>query len=163
MTGRIQIIGVGNAARGDDGIGRAVARSLAERLGSGAGIMESNGEAAALIAAFEGHDAVVLVDASKGGGPPGALRRWDVPEILQADVPADPSSHGLGVGHAIKLAAVLGRLPPLVVIYTVEGEDFTLGAGLSQPVADSIAPATEVIAGEVMRLAKGWRGEARLA
>jgi hydrogenase maturation protease len=47
-------------------------------------------------------------------------------------------SHQLGFGSAIGLAQALGRLPVRLILHGIQGSDFTLGAGLSDPVAGAI-------------------------
>ncbi len=48
------------------------------------------------------------------------------------------STHAFGVGDAVELARALGRLPARVVVYGVEGADFTAGAPLSAAVESAV-------------------------
>jgi hydrogenase maturation protease len=122
----MMVIGVGNDWRGDDGAGLAVAR-----LAGGA---EHSGDCTRLVDAWAGEEAVALVDASSSGVPPGTVLRLDA---AAGPLPAQAlrsSTHAFGVAEAIELARALGRLPPVVLVYAIEGDRFDAGAGLSPPV-----------------------------
>ena len=57
------------------------------------------------------------------------------------------SSHHFGVADAIELARALGRLPPALRVYAIEGEDFGAGRALSPAVAQAVdAVAAELAA-----------------
>ncbi|HUA40908.1 MAG TPA: hydrogenase maturation protease [Streptosporangiaceae bacterium] len=144
--GRTVVIGVGNDFRGDDGAGPAVLARLAGVVPAGVHLVASDGEPANLLMAWDGASLAIVVDAVQAGpAPPGTLHRAVIaaPDALpgSAAVPEDASitgSHQLGVGSAIGLAQVLGRLPARLIVHGIQGGDFTLGASLSQPVADAI-------------------------
>jgi hydrogenase maturation protease len=141
------VIGVGNAYRGDDAAGLVVARRLRER---GVEAIEQEGEPVALIDVFAARDAVVLVDAVQSGAPPGTVHRFDVSDgPLPRELRGSTSTHAVGLGEAIELARALGRLPPLVVVYGVEGARFATGVGLSYEVEAALAPLVEAISGEL--------------
>jgi hydrogenase maturation protease len=70
------VLGVGNPWRRDDGAGLAVARLLAGT--PGVEVLEREGEPASLIDAWDGADALWLVDAVSSGAVPGTLHRIDV-------------------------------------------------------------------------------------
>ena len=127
------MIGIGNPDRGDDGVGRVLARRLRARAAPGIEVRECDGEATGLMAAWEGAEEVVLVDACRGAGPPGSIHDFDATEIEgSASTPLrHGSTHSFGVTAAIGLARALRRLPPRLVVYAIEGGRFGEGAGLS--------------------------------
>jgi hydrogenase maturation protease len=144
----VVVVGVGNAYRGDDGAGLAVAESLRARVGSGVEVVTCEQEASRVIDAIEGRDAAVLVDASSSGAPPGTIHRFDA---SAEPVPARSfrsSTHAFGVGEAIELARALGKLPGTVVVYGIEGERFTAGEGLSPAVDAAVESAASAVMGE---------------
>ena len=59
------------------------------------------------------------------------------------------STHAFGVGDAVELARALGRLPERVVVYGIEGADFTAGAGLSTQVAAAVQRVVDELEEEV--------------
>jgi hydrogenase maturation protease len=137
-NGPILLIGVGNEYRSDDGVGLFVVRDLHRRFGDELRIIEHSGEGASLMEAWNGVDAVLLVDAVVSGEPAGFVHRIDV---ARGGVPARFacfSSHAFGVVEAFALARELHRLPPVALLYGVEGESFDTGAGLSNSVVKSI-------------------------
>jgi hydrogenase maturation protease len=151
MTGCV-LVGVGNAYRGDDGVGIAVTDRLRALLPAGVEVVVCEQEASRVIDALEGRDAAVVVDAGSSGAAPGTLHRFDA---AAGPVPARAfrsSTHAFGVGEAIELARALGKLPPVVIVYAVEGSEFWAGEGLSEAVAAAVEPATEAILAELATL-----------
>ena len=145
----VVVVGVGNAYRGDDGAGLAVAESVRGRVTEGVEVVTCEQEASRVIDAIEGRDAAVLVDAASSGAPPGTIHRFDA----SADpVPARSfrsSTHAFGVGEAVELARALGKLPRVVVVYGVEGQEFAAREGLSEAVAAAVEPAAEAVLEEL--------------
>jgi hydrogenase maturation protease len=146
-TGRRILLCVGNPDRGDDAIGRRVG----VLLGSLAPLerVECDGEATRILAALEGARAAIIVDASFSGAPPGTVRRFDLdsePAPLCADV--GWSSHGFGLAEAIGLGRALGGLPPVCVLFAIEGESFAPGAPLSAGAEAGAAEAARLILAE---------------
>jgi hydrogenase maturation protease len=129
------IIGVGNEYRGDDGVGLTIARQVRAAALPGVQVREESGEGAALIDAWQGADVVILCDAVRSGAAVGTIHRL---EAHRQPIPAGffrYSTHAFSVAEAVELARALGQLPPHLVLYGVEGSDFTAGIGLSPPVA----------------------------
>jgi hydrogenase maturation protease len=136
-TGRRPVIvGVGNAARGDDAAGLLVARRL--------GGIELEGDASALLELFDGVLDAIVIDTMRSGSPPGTTHRFDASEApLPASVRSSSSTHAIGIAEAIELARTLGRLPARVVVYGIEGARFEAGAVMSDSV---VAAIDEVVA-----------------
>jgi hydrogenase maturation protease len=135
---KVLVVGIGNPDRGDDGIGRLVARRLIGRVPRDVVILERCGDALALIDDWAGRDAVILVDAATPGSTPGRIHRID---LLQESIPTDvslSSTHAFGVADAVGLARSLGLLPRDLVAYAIEGADFDPGAPVSRKVAASL-------------------------
>jgi hydrogenase maturation protease len=130
----IRVVGVGNPGRGDDAAGREVARRLRMREPSGLDIQECEGDATSLLSAWEGAQEVVVVDACQGAGSPGHVHAFEAADVERLGARRGVSTHGLGVAEAVGLARALGRLPPHLVIYAIEGSDFGVGSALTPPV-----------------------------
>jgi hydrogenase maturation protease len=132
------LIGVGNAWRGDDGAGLAVARRVREQAPAGVDVREIEGDATALVETWAGADRVVVVDAAASGAPPGTVRRFDArAQPLPAHL-LRSSTHAFGVPDAIELARALGRLPRALDVYAIEGERFVAGDRLSPAVERAV-------------------------
>jgi hydrogenase maturation protease len=146
---RIVVIGVGNEYRSDDGAGITVARRLRERFLTKITVLEESGEGAALIEAWKGATWVLLVDAVHSGAPPGTIHRL---EARVAPVPTGffhYSTHAFSVAEAIELARSLDQLPPQLIVYGIEGENFAAGVGLSRAVERAVEAVVERAAAEV--------------
>ena len=132
------VIGLGNEFRGDDGVGRVVARRLREAAMPGVTVREESGEGAALMDAWKDAAAVILVDAVQSGAAPGTIHRLDA---TRTPVPSrffHYSTHAFSVAEAVELARALGQLPPRLILYGIEGRDFTAGERLSREVAAAV-------------------------
>ena len=146
---RIAVIGVGNPWRGDDGAGPAVARALDGALPPGATVVETHGEASALIEAWQDADAAIVIDAAVSGGPCGAVHRYDLGHEPPPAPPGDPSGHALGVAYAVALADAIGKLPARAILYAITGRRFDPGAPLSPEVAAAVADVAARVRREV--------------
>jgi len=150
----IVVIGIGNEYRSDDGVGIVVARRLRERFLSKITVLEESGEGAALIDSWKGATWVMLVDAVHSGAPPGTIHRFDA---RAAQIPADffhYSTHAFSVAEAIELARSLDQLPPHLIVYGIEGENFEAGIGLSRAVEQAVERVVERVATEVCEALK---------
>jgi hydrogenase maturation protease len=141
------VIGIGNAWRNDDGAGLAVARLL-DGL-EGADVIEREGEPTSLIDAWEGAEAVWLVDAVSSGAEPGTVHRHDASE---QELPAQlfrTSTHHFGLAEAVELARAVGRLPGRTIVFGIEGKSFDTGETLSPEVEAASARVAEAVREEV--------------
>jgi hydrogenase maturation protease len=153
---RVLVLGIGNLDRGDDAVGRIVARALRDAAPAGVEVAEAGGEATEILERIEARSCVIIVDACVTGAAPGAIQRFDA---VAASLPVsgfDLSSHGLGLHHALELARALGSLPRACLVYAIEGASFETGARLSL----ATATAAERLAREI---AEALQEEARHA
>jgi hydrogenase maturation protease len=132
------VVGIGNAFRGDDGVGLRVVEALRGRAGSGVRIVACEEEPSRLIDAWDGATATVIVDAVASGGTPGAIHRFDASEEPIPTGEFRSSTHAFSLGETIEVARALGRLPARVIVYGIEGSDFTAGNELTDAVATAI-------------------------
>ena len=129
------VIGVGNAWRGDDAAGLAVARRLRGRVQA----RRARGRRRRARRRLGGTPThVVLVDAAASGAAPGTVRRFDAHAGPLAARSLRSSTHAFGVADAVELARALGRLPARLEVYAIEGADFSAGAGLSPAVERAV-------------------------
>jgi hydrogenase maturation protease len=152
VSAGVVVIGVGNAVRGDDGAGLAVAERLTGRVPDRVRVVQCEQEPTRLLDAWRGADAAFVVDACASGAEPGAVRRFDASTIPLPARTFRSSTHAFGVGDAVELARALGELPRRVVVYGIEGSEFAAGAAISEPVAEAVERVAESI---VVELADG--------
>ncbi len=146
MAGRVLVAGVGNLFLGDDGFGPEVVRRLgaARRLPDGVRAVDYGIRGLHLAYdLLEGYDALVVVDAVPGSGPPGRLTVLEVgPDDLGAGG-LDP--HGMApVAVLASLESLGGRLPPTYVVGCTPA-DLEEGIGLSPPVEAAVPEAMDLV------------------
>jgi len=135
---RVLVFGLGNEFRGDDGVGRLVARRLREAGGLGVEVREESGEGASLLEAWKDAGGVILVDAVQSGAAPGTIHRLDA---RAQSIPAKffhYSTHAFSVAEAVELARALNQLPPWLILFGIEGRDFSAGEKISPEVAAAV-------------------------
>ena len=136
------VLGVGNAYRGDDAVGLAVAGRVRERA-PGLEVVVCEQEPIQLLDAWAGADLALLVDAVSSGAPPGTVHRLDA---TAEPVPATVfrgSTHAFGVAEVVELGRALGRLPGRLLVFGVEGAAFSAGDELTPAVAAAVEPLVE--------------------
>jgi hydrogenase maturation protease len=145
------VVGIGNPYRRDDGVGPAVAVRIAELGIPGVRVVRlSDADPADLLDEWAGVEHAVLVDAALGDPPvPGRVRRVAVHELGIGD--GGLSTHGLGVGDAVRLGAILGRLPSRLAVLTVDAADVGPGLGLSALVAGAVPVLVGAVLDELAR------------
>ena len=136
------MLGVGNAYRGDDAVGLAVAGRVRERAPE-LEVVVCEQEPIQLLDAWTGADLALLVDAVSSGAPPGTVHRLDA---TAEPVPATVfrgSTHAFGVAEVVELGRALGRLPGRLLVFGVEGAAFSAGDELTPAVAAAVEPLVE--------------------
>lgn len=144
---RVLVAGVGNLFLGDDGFGPEVARRLARRddLPDGVTVVDYGvGGIHLAYDVLDGCEALIFVDATPRGNPPGSLVVLEV----EADVAAQPvqiDSHAM-VPEAVLGAVVnLGGEPPRTFVVGCEPDDTNERMGLSEAVEAAVDPAVEEV------------------
>jgi hydrogenase maturation protease len=133
---------MGNDLRQDDGFGIEVVRRFIQ-AGTPEGVraIEAGSAGLGLVQELmDGYEALVILDATDRGGPPGTvyLLEAEVPELAeftpeyQQDFLAD--THYTVPSKALILARALGVLPDHSYILGCQPQETELGMGLSEPV-----------------------------
>lgn len=136
------IIGIGNPFRRDDGVGVKVAESLAAAQIPDCIIRVMSGEGAALMACWDGSDSVIVIDAARTGSNPGRIHELDAARENVASDFFHYSSHAFGLAEAIEMSRALMQLPESMIVFGIEGADFSEGMGFSPAVETAAAIAT---------------------
>ncbi|MGW3484357.1 hydrogenase maturation protease [Rhodococcus indonesiensis] len=144
------VIGVGNEYRRDDGVGPAVARAVG-RSRPGWRVLISDGEPTAMLDAWAGTRLAVVVDATVGTGPPGAIRRHEIGDASLARRPRHAGSHSLGPAEAWALSRIRGVDPGRVVVYTLEVAEVGYGVGLTPATAAALPAVVRAVIDECER------------
>ncbi len=134
--GRTLVAGVGNLLMGDDGAGVHAARMLeAEAEPRSFDVIDAGTSLADIVGLLARYDRLILVDAVRGGGSPGTVYEIEVrdPGDLRREQ-APVSLHEMGVGDALRQAALMGIQPREVWIVGVEPGRVDWGIGLTAEV-----------------------------
>jgi hydrogenase maturation protease len=146
----LKIIGVGNAWRSDDAAGLCVIQRLRSAPLPGVILAETPGTAASILAAWEDTADAIVVDAVLSGAPPGTIYRLDAHDSAAAfPVSRSTSSHGWGLAEALALGQVFRNLPSRLIIYGIEGQDFSFGESLSPAIAAALPEVVRRITAEI--------------
>ncbi len=131
------LLGIGNEARRDDGVGLAIARRLELSPPPGCRVEVASPDGASLLEHWRGARAVLTFDAAWASGRPGAVLELG-PDALGPIHPAATSGHRLGLAEAVALARALGEMPDQFEVLAVVGEDFGYGFGLTAAVEAAV-------------------------
>lgn len=153
-----RVIGLGQAAAGDDGVGFAVLDWL-RRRGPRPGVeLMAAREAGALVALLATERRVIIVDAVVGGGAPGAVHTLGLDELARVGL-TPISSHGVGVAEVVALVALLGAAPPSVQMVAVSiARPARPVFGLSPAVAAAVPRAAARVLALLSHIAPGPDG-----
>lgn len=146
---RIVVIGVGNALRGDDAAGLAVADQVRVAAPAGVAVRVCEEEPTRLIDSFGEADVAFVVDAVWTGAPAGTVHRWDASNAPVPSRELRSSTHAIGIGEALELARALGKLPARTVVIGVEGSEFVAREGMTPAVVEGVACASASLLEEV--------------
>jgi hydrogenase maturation protease len=122
MQSTIKVIGFGSH-QGDDQAGWIVAEKLRGRADLGVQVVTLC-DPTRLLEECDDCDLLILIDACVSGGTPGKVQRLKWPS---AAVHYDryTSTHGVTIDDVLQLAERLGRLPRQVVMFVIEGAQFS--------------------------------------
>ncbi len=147
---RIAVIGCGNPARSDDGVGLEVVRQLhaseAFRAHPVVTLLDAGPDGLAVLFAARGASTLIIIDACHTGAEPGAI--FEVPGDTLAAAPRNGFNlHELRWDHALHAGRAMYGLafPADVTVFLIEAQTLGLGIGLSTAAqAASIAVALRV-------------------
>ena len=143
------IIGIGNEYRSDDGLGVIIADKLSNINLNGTRILKQNGEPTLLMDSWKDADKAIVIDAISSGASPGTVKRFDAVEKPLPSQLFHYSTHSFSLADVIELARGLNRLPPSLIIYGIEGKNFTNGFKISTEVEKAVGKIVELIIKEV--------------
>ncbi len=148
---RILVAGIGNVFLGDDGFGVALADRIARHeLPAGVEVRDFGIRGMDLAFAMQdGYDAVVLLDATPRGEPPGTLYVIEVHDA--PDVQTTPDGHGMDPVAVLALVRAFGSVPPRTYVVGCEPQtrmtpdDDDPVVQLSEPVRAALDPAIGLV------------------
>ncbi len=153
MSEAVLVVGIGNEYRRDDRVGLYVARRLAGENEFDLRVVAQSGEGVALMEAWHGARNVIVVDAVQANASAGKIFRFDASLEKIPFTFFHYSSHAFGVAEAIELARALQELPPRLILYGIQGDDFGSGNELTP----EVELAAGQVVGQIQREIHSWR------
>jgi hydrogenase maturation protease len=151
MSPPIVILGVGNLLLSDEGVGVHVAHKLMEMdLPAGVEVIEGGTDGFRLMNVVTEAERLIVVDAVKGGSPPGSIYRFDIKDAPSSPDAYKTSVHQIGILEIVHLSELIGQTPETTVI-GVEPKSLEMGMALSPEVQEKIPKIIELILEEVKR------------
>jgi len=151
------VLGVGNLLFTDEGVGIHAVEALLERYEFPENVSIEDGGVLGmnLLGIISEADQLIVVDAIKNGGAPGALHRLAGDEIPKR-ILAKNSLHQVDLLEALTLCQALDKVPETVIV-GVEPEDIeTLGLELTPPVQEKMDDLIAMVLRELDRLGAGY-------
>ncbi len=145
---RILVLGIGNILWADEGFGVRVVEALhgTRAFPDNVTLLDGGTQGLYLLPYLEEADGVIIVDAVDYGLPPGTLHILHDDEVPAVLASRKVSLHQTGFQEILGLLALRGHTPKRIVLVGVQPElldDY--GGGLTQTVADQVAPAAEKV------------------
>lgn len=148
---KILVIGIGNELRSDDAAGLLVARQLKSLNLSGVQIREFTGDGAGMMDAWVGFPSVFVFDATSPTGQAGSIHRFEAHNQPLPAILFNVSTHSFGLAEAVELGRRLKRIPTELIVYGIEGENFSIGQSVSPAVTVSIQAVSETACAEIRK------------
>jgi hydrogenase maturation protease len=149
---RIMILGVGNLLLSDEGVGVHIARTLMEMdFPPQVRVVEGGTDGFGLMHILLEADRLILVDAIRGGGPPGSIYRFEIEDCPPFPDTYKTSVHQISILEVINLSGLIGP-PPRTTIIGVEPKCLEMGMDLSPEIEAKIPRVIQLVHEEVARL-----------
>ena len=149
--GRVVVLGVGNLLLSDEGVGVHVANKLMEMdLPPEVDVVEGGTDGFRLMNVVTGAARLIVVDAVKGGGPPGSIYRFDIEDAPTYPDEYKTSVHQIGILEVVHLSELIGEAPETTII-GVEPKSLEMGMELSPEVKAKLSRIIELVLEEVNR------------
>jgi len=152
----IRVIGLGNAAAGEDGIGLMILERLERDKYRGVDFLQLGQAGLTLLDLMADAETAMIVDAVQSGQHPGVIHRLEIPrdiERVSALSRSTTSTHAFGLGEAFTLGMALGILPSKVLVFGIEISHVTP----DQKISDSVLKAMEEVALEIIHELEGFQ------
>lgn len=156
---KVLVMGIGNTLLQDDGVGVHVTERFRSsgQAGPGIDVIDGGTIGLSLLPEIEDADAVVIVDASEIGEPPGTLRIFRGEEIDRQLSGKKRSVHEVALYDLFSAAAIRDRCPRERVLIAIQPASTEWGLEPTPEVKAAIPAACEALTS----LTRDWRDAAR--
>lgn len=143
------ILGVGNILLSDEGVGVRIIEAMKEvTLPDNVELLDGGTGALDLLDVMANRDKVIIIDAVKGGGEPGAVYRFG-PEDIRMQRQCFTSVHQVSLLDTLSMARLAGCSPSDIVIFGIEPRRVDWGLELSPKVAAAVPRVIELVLNEL--------------
>ena len=145
----VLVLGVGNILLSDEGVGvRVIEAMRGMALPDNVELLDVGTGALDIIDIIAHREKVIIIDAVRGGGEPGAVYRF-TPNDIAIQSPAPISAHQFDIPGTLNMAVLAGCLPQQIVIFGIEPKRVDWSLELSPEVAAVIPRVIELITSEL--------------
>lgn len=140
------VLGVGSILMMDEGIGIRAIEELQNRyiFPENVELLDGGTSGIELLSYISGKDYLLIIDAIKGGMPPGTVLKVDG-EDVHAKFRTRISPHQIGIADLLASACLTGELPKRLVLYGIEPKTIQMGIGFSEEVKAGFEHLLEVV------------------
>jgi hydrogenase maturation protease len=152
---KITIGGIGSVLLGDDGIGPYVAGTLESdhQFDECVTVADLGTPGLDLVAHLSGIDVVILIDSVKNDAPAGSVTLYRKEDILrQGPMPARMDPHSPALSESLMIADLTGEGPSEILLIGITGEQYEVGAKLSEAARQASEKAVGAVLAELDRL-----------
>jgi hydrogenase maturation protease len=152
---KITIGGIGSVLLGDDGVGPFVVGMLEAgyRFDESVMVADLGTPGLDLVAHLSGIDALILIDSVSNGAPAGTVTLYRKEDILRhGPAPVRMDGHSPVLSESLLIADLAGEGPDEILLIGITGEQYEVGAGLSDAARQAAARAITEVLAELDRL-----------
>jgi len=150
----LNVIGIGNTLRGDDGIGPDIIQRLKNKtLPVPLTLADVGSDAFSLLEYLIGKEPLLIIDCAKMGKEPGTVCKFTLNEGTIHTLDEAVSLHGMSFGEMYRLAQSLGPVCECTLI-GVEPEQIEFGESLSAVVKKQIPVIMNLVIEEAKNYAR---------
>lgn len=148
------IVCIGNPYRGDDNAGLLVCQRLKSLLKTPTQIVELTGDLFLLQDLLREKRWAIIVDSLHNKGQPmcGKIHRFEGTDSIKSQSEYWISTHEIDLATVINLVGHEGKMPTEIIIYGIEGCEFSIGKRMSKPVLDAVEKTVELIKNDISRI-----------
>lgn len=117
-------------------------------LPPGVSVVEGGTDGFRLLNIITEADRLIIIDAVKGGAPPGSIYRFDIGEVRNCPSGFKTSVHQIGILEVLDLSELIGKTPHTTVI-GIEPKSLEMGMELSPEIREKIPRVVELILKEL--------------
>jgi hydrogenase maturation protease len=156
---KIKICGVGSVLLGDDAVGPYAVRWIAANyeFGEGVEVEDLGTPGLDLIAYMTGMDVLILIDSVDNREPAGTVTVYDKAAITKHRPAVRLDPHSPAITESIFVAELAGDGPEDIYLIGVSGEQFEVGAPLSESVQNALPLLVEKVLERVVQHGGSYR------